>query len=353
MDWMQVPGHSGFVGGGSVVVVVVVGAGVAVGRGCLNGGGFRLFGLWGAPPPPKSKGKNEEIKSNPPPPPELGAGDWVSPVAGFLDGFWGVEPPPPPPRSDPNAGARMGNNAVAAWPAPAFPVAAVKSGPASWRRSSPGAGCEGRGRFLLGEGFLLGAGVVLGFFFSSSLDLQQTVPLEQSRLPLTMTPQTPDMAWGMQAPGHFSFFCSLALLLVFLSTFSVMQHLPLPGHSPFGSILSHNMAKRPLTQVPLQLPPLLEELFLGLLVVVRRGFGVVVVVVVLVVVFFFFLSSLSSPGMINSGGVLPPKICLATQHLNSDLQRPSMSRMASQKLDNRSATQTPGQFSIMYSKVSV
>ena len=84
----------------------------------------------------------------------------------------------------------------------------------------------------------------------------------------------------------------------------------------------------------------------GLLVV----FGVVVAGLRVVVVFFTdeddpaaAAAACCWSGMTSSGGVLPSKIPLATQHLRSDLQRPPTSRMASQKPERRSATHTPGQ----------
>lgn len=152
------------------------------------------------------------------------------------------------------------------------------------------------------------------------------------------------MSCGIQTPGHLILGGLVdGLWLLLPSTLLVMQHFPCPGHSTLLSISSHNKAKNPVTQVPLQSPLLFflggEEFFFGLLVVV------VVVVVVLSVVVLRFGGSLFSLGMMSCGGTLPPKTCLATQHLRLDLQRPSMSRMASQKPESRSATQTPGHVS--------
>ena len=154
----------------------------------------------------------------------------------------------------------------------------------------------------------------------------------------------------MQTPGHsFSLFFFLGggggrledeedgLLS---STLLVMQHLPFPGHLTDRSISSQRRAKKPVTQVPLHLLPL----FLGggfggfgflVVVVVVRGLGVVLLLLLLLLLL----------GMMSCGGGLLPKSCLATQHLRSDLQRPPMSRMASQKPDSLSATHTPGQVS--------
>ncbi len=72
--------------------------------------------------------------------------------------------------------------------------------------------------------------------------------------------------------------------------------------------------------------------------------GNYLVVVVVVVVFLTGLL-LDCPGTMSSGGGLPPKSCLATQHFRSDLHSPPMSRMASQNPERRSATHTPGHVS--------
>ncbi len=66
---------------------------------------------------------------------------------------------------------------------------------------------------------------------------------------------------------------------------------------------------------------------------------------VVVVVVFLTGLLLDCPGTMSSGGGLPPKSCLATQHFRSDLHSPPMSRMASQNPERRSATHTPGHVS--------
>ena len=61
----------------------------------------------------------------------------------------------------------------------------------------------------------------------------------------------------------------------------------------------------------------------------------------------FLLELVFLDGMISpAGGVSPSKICLETQHFMFDEQIPGTSRIASQKPDSLSATQTPGHFSM-------
>ena len=51
--------------------------------------------------------------------------------------------------------------------------------------------------------------------------------------------------------------------------------------------------------------------------------------------------------MTTPSGTFPPsKICLDTQHFIVDEQIPGISKIASQKPDSLSATQTPGHFSV-------
>ncbi len=383
---MHVPASSqlGLSSGFSVVVVVVVVV-VGVGSGWRNGGGLRGGGFFPPPPPlkmlpsPKAGARTgrREVATEamsapppPPPPPELVEGE-----GGVLGGAGGggLLPPPPPPRRDPSAGASTGSSAAAVDPASEFPVAALTRVPNTLVRSGPcGLGLDGGG--FLGGILSLIFGGGLGFFlFPSFFALQHTVPLGQEFV-LGRMVQTVDIICGMHTPGQsfsFGFFLGgggFRLLEeeegLLLSDRFVMQQRPLPGHLTDRSISSHRSAKKPVTQVPLhRLPLLMPPLGLGrgFLVAFVGGFlrgtqlliicfvsmiikGNYLVVVVVVVVFLTGLL-LDCPGTMSSGGGLPPKSCLATQHLRSDLHSPPMSRMASQNPERRSATHTPGHVS--------
>ena len=128
-------------------------------------------------------------------------------------------------------------------------------------------------------------------------------------------------------------------------------YLPLLGHLAFLSMESHSRAKNPATQVPLHAPSAFVSLGALLVDVVPAVVVVFLVVVVVVVVVVEVVvvtggGSGSLPGMTSSAGYLPLKISLATQHLRPDLHRPSMFRIVSQYSDRRSATHTPGHFSV-------
>ena len=61
---------------------------------------------------------------------------------------------------------------------------------------------------------------------------------------------------------------------------------------------------------------------------------------------FWFELVFLEGGIINPAGIFSPsKICFDTQHFILDEQMPGTSRIASQKPESLSATQTPGHFS--------
>jgi len=181
--------------------------------------------------------------------------------------------------------------------------------------------------------------------FLLSLDRQQTVPFWQALFPLGTTVHTEDIIWGMHTPGQPGVLGGLGVFPGLPSSFLVTQQRPLPGHLAERSSSSQRRAKKPETQVPLQRFPSSLGVGFGLLVVVV----VVLFVVVLFVVVDLGLGVVRRPpcwlGMTSSGGGSSPKSCFATQHLSWFLQRWSTSRMASQKPESLSATQTPGQLS--------
>ena len=191
------------------------------------------------------------------------------------------------------------------------------------------------------------------------------------------------MVEGRHTPGHFSSFCLLgaglgglgALVVVFLigelvvpvgglllvGAF-VMQHLPLPGQIAFLSISSRSREKNPVTQVPRQrFSRGISNvgLFTGFSFFGFSCFTTCTAVVVSAASIISSSSSLDalsslSPllslqrsscfGMISSSGVASSSnIFFATQHLRLGLHRSSISKIASQKHEILSATQTPGQ----------
>lgn len=191
------------------------------------------------------------------------------------------------------------------------------------------------------------------------------------------------MVVGRQTPGHFRRFClfgaglggRVALGVVFLIGVLVvlvggrlvlvgafvMQQRPLPGQIAFLSISSHRREKNPVTQVPRHLFSRgisNEGFFTGFSFFGLSCFSTCTAVVVSAVSMisssssldsFFSLSLLSLQrsscfGMMSSSGVSSSsKIFFATQHLRFGLHRSSISKMASQKHEILSATQTPGQ----------
>lgn len=185
------------------------------------------------------------------------------------------------------------------------------------------------------------------------------------------------MVEGRQTPGHFKSFGLLgagrgglglgALVVVLVSVGGlflvggafVMQHRPLPGQMAFLSISSHSKEKKPVTHVPrhrFSIGISNEGFFTGFF-----GFSCFTTCTAVVVSAASIISSSSSfdsfsslsPlslhrsscfGIISSSGVSSSsKIFFATQHLRLGLHRSSISKIASQKHEIRSATQTPGQ----------
>lgn len=191
------------------------------------------------------------------------------------------------------------------------------------------------------------------------------------------------MVEGKQTPGHFRSFCLFgaglgglgALVVVFLigelvvpdgglllvGAF-VMQQRPLPGQIAFLSISSQSKEKNPVTQVPRQrfsrgisnVGLFTGFSFFGFSLFFTTWTAVVVSAASMIsssssLDSLSFLSPLSLQrsscfGMISSSGVSSSsKIFFATQHLRLGLHRSSISKMASQKHEILSATQTPGQ----------
>jgi len=143
----------------------------------------------------------------------------------------------------------------------------------------------------------------------------------------------------------------------------VIQQRPLPGQIAFLSISSQRREKKPVTHVPRHLFSKgisNDGLFSGFSFLGFSCFTTCAAVTVSAgsmisssssssLVSFFPLSLLSLQrsscfGMMSSSGVSSSsKIFFATQHLRFGLQRSSISKIASQKHEIRSATQTPGQ----------
>ena len=145
----------------------------------------------------------------------------------------------------------------------------------------------------------------------------------------------------------------------------MIQQRPLPGQIAFLSISSQRREKKPVTHVPRHLFSRgisNDGLFSGFSFLGFSCFTTCAAVTVSAgsmisssssssssLVSFFPLSLLSLQrsscfGMMSSSGVSSSsKIFFATQHLRFGLQRSSISKIASQKHEIRSATQTPGQ----------
>lgn len=232
-----------------------------------------------------------------------------------------------------------------------FPVAAPRIEGAALRSREaksgppPPEGLCGRGGGGGGGLLVVMGGGILSILFDPVPDSQQTVPLVQELVLCKIFEgrvQSEDMDAGKQNPGHFPEFVGLLVGLGFdSSTFFVKQHLPFPGQDAVRSISSQSRAKNPVTHVPEQEPwSFLLSLMDGLLVGGLAGLLGELVVVASTGLLLF-----SRLGITSSGGNFPSNICFDTQHFMLVLQIPFMSKIASQKPDNLSATQTPGHFS--------